>query len=237
MSGAFRLRLALDCLAVVLMIACLAYWWLDNLWHELFGTALFALVIVHNVFNRRFHGTVTKGRRSFQRIFNIAAIICLAAGMLVMLVTSLIISRDVFSFMSLGGAFAIREIHMFAGYWVLMVIAVHLGTRWAVVMNLFRAAAGITQPSALRAAGLRVVAFALFAWGINSSFEMGFGAKLMLTYSLDMWDFSESTLGFFLNYGSIVAMFAVATHYGLVLQRAIAQRAGGQSEKPAGQSS
>ncbi|MGQ3215148.1 hypothetical protein [Shinella sp.] len=90
----FRLRIVLDFLAVALIIACLAYWWLDNLFHEVFGTALFALVIGHNVFNRRWYGNVPKGRRDAVRVFNIVTIICLAIAMLVMLATSLLISRD-----------------------------------------------------------------------------------------------------------------------------------------------
>lgn len=43
--------------------------------------------------------------------------------------------------------------------------------------------------------------------GVKSSFEMAVGSKLMLTYTLDMWNFSESTLGFLLNYGSIGGRF------------------------------
>ena len=86
----FRLRLLLDFLAVALIIACLAYWWLDNLSHELFGTALFTLVIVHNVFNRRWYGGMTKRRMDATRIVNLVTIVCLAIGMTVMLTTSLL---------------------------------------------------------------------------------------------------------------------------------------------------
>jgi Domain of unknown function (DUF4405) len=216
LSNVFRLRLLLDFLAVGLVIACLAYWWLDNLSHELFGTALFALVITHNVFNRRWYGAVSKGRRDPVRIFNVVTIICLAVAMLIMLVTSLLISRDVFHFMSLDRAFAVREVHMFAGYWLLLIIAIHLGTRWAVVMNVFGVMSGLQGRSPFRTTLARVLALAIAAWGVESSFEMAFGSKLMLTYTLDMWDFTESTLGFLLNYGSIVGLYASITHYGLV---------------------
>lgn len=62
---------------------------------------------------------------------SLVTIICLAIGMAIMLVTSVLVSRDLFPFTALSGAFAVREIHMFAGYWVLLIVAVHLGTRWA----------------------------------------------------------------------------------------------------------
>ncbi|MBY3416334.1 DUF4405 domain-containing protein [Rhizobium laguerreae] len=210
----FRIRLLLDFLAVALIIACLAYWWLDNLFHELFGTALFALVIMHNVFNRRWYGSVTKRKVDATRIVNLVTIFCLAIGMLVMLVTSLLVSRDLFPFTALSGAFAVREIHMFGGYWVLLIVSIHLGTRWEVVMNAFRATFRL-QPNAVRAWVARILALVVAAWGVKSFSEMALGSKLMLTYSLDMWDFNESTLEFFINYLSIVGLFAAVTHYGL----------------------
>lgn len=223
MTTVFRVRLFLDFLAVALIIACLAYWWLDNLSHEVFGTALFTLVIGHNVFNRRWYGNVRKGNRDTVRLFNIITIVCLAVAMLVMLVTSLLISRDLFAFMALDGAFAVREIHMFAAYWTLFIIAIHLGTRWTVVMNTARATLGLTTRSTVRTIALRAMALVIAIWGVKSSIDMAFGSKLMLSYSLDMWDFNESTIQFFVNYGSIVGLCAAVTHYGLNLIRSVAR--------------
>lgn len=216
MSSVFRLRLVLDFVAVGLIVACLAYWWLDNLSHELLGTALFLLVIIHNVFNRRWYGAVAKRKFDAVRVVNVATIVALATTMLIMLVTSFLISRDLFPFTALDGAFAVREIHMFAAYWVLLIIAIHLGTRWTVVMNIVRGMFGVTTSSLVRTIALRSAAAVIAIWGIRSFFEMAFGSKLMLTYTLDMWDFSTSTIGFFLNYGSIVGLVAAVTHYGLI---------------------
>ncbi len=72
------------------------------------------------------------------RTFNIFTIVCLAIAMPVMLATSLPMSRDFFAFMTLDRAFAVRESHMFAGYWTFFIMAIHLGTRWMVVRNTIR---------------------------------------------------------------------------------------------------
>ncbi|MGQ3215149.1 MAG: hypothetical protein ACT6U0_23900 [Shinella sp.] len=84
-------------------------------------------------------------------------------------------------------------------------------------MNTIRSALGLASPSAPRTIALRAVAFAIAIWGMKSSLEMAFWAKLMLAYSLDMWDFNENTLGFFINYASIVGLYATLTHYTLSL--------------------
>ena len=63
MSPLFLFRLALDFLAVSLLLAAYAYNWLGNAAHEVIGTVMFALLIAHNIFNRRWYGTITKRRR------------------------------------------------------------------------------------------------------------------------------------------------------------------------------
>jgi hypothetical protein len=60
-------------------------------------------------------------------------------------------------------------------------------------------------------------------WGLRSFSEMAFGLKLMLTYTLDMRDFSESTPAFFFNYASIIGLIAAITHYALQILAPIAR--------------
>lgn len=219
MNLMFRFRLLLDFVALSLIIACLAYWWLENFAHEVFGTVLFTLVIGHNVFNRLWYGRVARGKYDGVRWLNIITIAVLKLVMTIMLVTSMLISRDLFTFLALDGAFAMREVHMFAAYWLLFIVSVHLGTRWGVIMNTCRAVFGIRDANPVCTWSLRLAATAVSLWGIKSWAEMAFGSKLVLTYSLDMWDFNESTLGFFLNYGAIVGLLAAATHYSLAFIR------------------
>lgn len=51
--------------------------------------------------------------------------------------------------------------------------------------------------------------------GIQASFDMGLASKLMWRYSLDMWDFNADIPGFFVNYLSIMGLYAALTHYAL----------------------
>jgi hypothetical protein len=48
---------------------------------------------------------------------------------------------------------------------------------------------------------------------------MTLGSKLVRHYTLDMWDFNEATGTFFLNYASIIGLYAVLAHYGTKLLR------------------
>lgn len=213
----FRIRILLDFVAVGLLVICLAYWWQDNLTHELLGTALFVLVIGHNVLNRRWLGTPKANNTP--RLANTLIIIGVATLMTIMLVTSLLISRDLYPFASISGAFAIREVHMFAAYWTLLAVSLHLGTRWATIMNVARSLFGITARSRNRTVALRLLVAVVVFYGIRSSGEMAFGSKLMLTYTLDMWDFDQAAFTFFVNYASIIGLYIAVGHYAILLMR------------------
>ena len=92
MNLVFLLRLAFDLTAASLLLIGLAYWSLGNTVHELAGTAMFVLLIVHNVFNRRWYGTVPRTRPEPRSLFNVAITFLLMIGMLVLLATSMLIS-------------------------------------------------------------------------------------------------------------------------------------------------
>lgn len=209
----FLLRLLLDGVAAGLLFVALAYYWLSNTMHEWVGTIIFMLLITHNIFNRRWYGAIAKARREPRSVIDITLTLSLLLAMLTLLVTSLMISRSVFGFLQINAGFTARQIHILAAYWVLVFVGIHLGLRWGMVMNAMRSAFKIAGKSVFRAMVLRLMAAAIAAYGIQSSFVMGVFSKLTLQMSLDGWDFEESAPGFFLNWFSTVGLYAVISHY------------------------
>lgn len=214
MNKTFLVRLALDFLAAGLLLAGLAYYWLDNMAHELIGTGMFLLIIVHNTFNRRWYGTASKSARDARGLINLTIILCLLIAMVALLITSLMISRAVFSFLPLDGGFTARQIHTFAAYWALVIVSIHLGMRWSMIMNTMRNVFGIA-PNSIRTIALRVIAVAIAVYGVRSSFELGIGSKLSLQITMDMWDFGAATSGFFVNLISTAGLYIFLAHYAM----------------------
>jgi Domain of unknown function (DUF4405) len=180
LSPIFLTRLGLDLIAAGLLLFAFSYWWLGNVAHELAGTAMFLLVIGHNVFNRRWYSTIPKVRREARSLFNIAVTFLLLVAMLALLLTSVLISNALSGIMSAYGGFTARQIHTLAAYWVLVIVSVHLGLRWPMIMGAARKLTGISQPSALRALALRVIAVVIAIHGVWSSFALALGTKLSM---------------------------------------------------------
>ncbi|KRC04503.1 hypothetical protein ASE23_28085 [Rhizobium sp. Root73] len=195
-----------------LLLLSLAYWWLDNGPHEIFGTAMFGLLAWHLYTNRRWFLKLRIGRYDARRWAVAVMHTWLAINIAVLLVTSVLISRSVLSFIQFTDNISVIEFHWFSAYWVAMIIAVHVGSHWTRVMvtaaTVFR-----LSPSRIRCGVLRLVAMTFVALGAWSFAVLGVSTKLMFGYSLDFWDFTASVTPFFAHWTAVVAGVAVLSHY------------------------
>lgn len=214
-GNALLLRLVLAFVAACLLLMSLAYYLTDNIAHELIGSTMFVLVIAHNLIHRRWYAAIPRTARQARARLNLVVTLVLLAAMLALLVTSVLISNTLFGFLSLEANFSARQVHVFAAYLVLIVVAIHLGFRWPIIMNAVRQRLRPTTPSVWRTRGLRLVALALTLQGIHSSFALDIGTRLTLEPLMDWWDFEASVAGFFLHALAVMGLYATLTYYGL----------------------
>jgi hypothetical protein len=194
-------------------MAALAYDWLGNAMHEIAGTIMFAFLIVHNTLNHRWYGGITIGRRHLRFSVDIAIIFVLASTMVLLLVTSLMISRTLFSFLPFTGGYSARQVHGLAAYWALVIVSIHVGMRWSKIMGVTSRLFGFVERSAVRTTVLRMTAIAIAGYGIHSFIVLGLGSRLKAEITMNFWDFSRTTFEFFIHLSSIIGLFACATHY------------------------
>lgn len=213
MTPVYRLRLVFDLFAAVLLLFCFSYWWLGNVAHEIAGTVLFVLLVGHNVFNRRWYRRMRVSQRVQGGWFNILATLMLMATLLTLFVTSILISKVLSGAMSAYGGFTVMQLHTLAAYWMLVLVSVHLGLRWPIVMGAARGLFGIVEQRSRRTLVLRIVAALIAGYGVWSSFQLGLGSKLSMQMTLDWWDFDESVAGFFIHCMGIAGLYISLTYY------------------------
>lgn len=227
MSPLFLLRLGLDFLAFGLFIFAMAYWWMDNRAHELVGTGVFALLFLHNVFNRRWYGGIPRTRRQARPLVTVVLNLALLATMVTLLTTSVLISQSLFSILAVGGPTA-RDIHILATYWALIVASIHLGLHWSIAMNVVRSLLRISGTRLLPTARLRLASVGIAVGGIYSSLELDIGSRLLLIPTMQFGDFNENAAGFFLRIAAISGLYVSAGHYGILVIQALQHPAGGR---------
>ncbi|MBP2657490.1 MAG: hypothetical protein H6Q69_522 [Firmicutes bacterium] len=206
-------KLVIDLVMTVLMLVLMACRLTGNTIHELLGVSLFILFIVHNILNWGWYKTLLKGRYNTLRVLHTAVNILLLAAMLVLMISSVMFSRTVFAFMDLNGGLFARKLHMLSTYWGFILISMHLGMHWGVIMDTARKLANIIAPNRNRTFTLRIIAVLIAVYGVYASFNRDVGSKLILYYTYDFWNFDQSAAIFFLDYLSIMGLFVCLTYY------------------------
>ncbi len=201
-----------------LLISALAYWWLDNGPHEIFGTLMFGLLGWHLTTNRRWFLKLRSGRYGARRWVVLVTHIWLGITMTVLVVTSVLISRSVLSFAQFSNDVTIIELHWFSAYWVAIIVAVHAGTHWTRVMTVAGTVFRLS-PSRIRSGVLRLAALLLLGVGAWSFTVLGVSTKLMFGYSLEFWDFTSAVSPFFAHWTVVMAGVAVFSHYAMICLR------------------
>lgn len=139
MSKSMRLKIAVDMGMTVLLFVLMAYQLTGDFAHEWAGAAMFILFIAHHILNRRWAASLRKGRYTPLRIVQTAIDFLLLAAMLGLMVSGVILSRHVFSFLPItGGAAMARQLHLLASYWGFVLMSLHLGLHWGMVVGMAR---------------------------------------------------------------------------------------------------
>jgi hypothetical protein len=208
------IKLVIDLVMTILMLVGMAYHITGNTIHEWVGVSLFVLFIVHNILNRRWYQTMIKGNHNVRRMLQIAVNLLFLLSMAVVLISSVPISRDIFTFILISDDMMVRQIHVLTAYWGFIFMAVHIGISWGTMINAVRKMTGITGTSRIRTIALRVLAVLIVVYGVQASFERNMGFKLTI-YDPFGWFVGESTMSFLIDYLSVMGIYICGTHYAL----------------------
>lgn len=215
-------KLAIDLIMTVLLLAAMACRLTGTTIHELLGITLFILFATHNILNWEWYKSLLKGRYNTLRVFHTVVNLLLLAPLLALLISGAMLSRTVFAFMNLNGALFARKLHMLSTYWGFILISVHLGMHWGVIMNTVRK---ISSANRNRTITLQIMAILIAIYGVYASFSREVGSKLILYYSFDFWNYDQSPVIFFVDYLSIMGLYASVTYYTVkLMQRSISKK-------------
>ncbi|MGW9164926.1 DUF4405 domain-containing protein [Priestia megaterium] len=203
----------------VLMLVVMAYHVTGNAIHELVGAVLFMLFIFHNILNRRWYKTIIRGKYNVRRILKIVVNLLFLVSMVVVVISSVPISRDVFPYFPINNDMIVRQIHVLTAYWGFIFMAVHIGLSWGTITNAVRKMTGITGMSHMRTIVLRVLAVLIVVYGVHTSFERDLGSKLIIYDPFGSYILDNSAMGFLIDYLSIMGIYICGTHYALKFVR------------------
>lgn len=127
---------------------------------------------------------------------------------------AVIFSREVFTFLPISGGIALaRPMHIFCSFWSFVLMALHLGLHWNMVLGMVRRATGPVSSPVLRWT-LRIGGAAVAVYGLYALVKNQIPSYLLLQSSFVFFDFERPLPLFFTEYLAIMGLFVFLAHYG-----------------------
>ncbi|MCM1532810.1 MAG: DUF4405 domain-containing protein [Ruminococcus flavefaciens] len=213
------IRICTDVAMTVLFLLVMAYHITGNGVHEWLGISLFVLFLLHHALNIRWYTSLFKGKwtviRAFQTILNLL----LTVDMLLIMLSGIMLSREVFGFLHIiKGTMLARRMHMVTTAWGYLLMAMHLGYHWGMVIGMSRKmlAKIVKRPIKASRTGQvisGIIAAGLSAYGVYAFIRRSLWERMFLLVEYAFFDFYEPPVFFFMDYVAILILFAAIAYY------------------------
>ncbi len=214
MKASVKFKICVDVTMTAALYACMAYMLVGEEAHEWIGSGLALLFILHNALNRKWYAALLKGRytplRAFQTAVNLLCLTSMAAAA----VSGAAMSRYLYDihFLS-GGASLARTVHMLSAYWGYCFISLHLGLHWSMMLGMMKNAAAPQRAPRWITPLLRTAGAAAALLGAHALMRHSLLDYMFLRNQFVFFDTERPLCLFFLDYASIMALWAWLAHY------------------------
>ena len=196
----------------VLLMLLMAFELIGREAHEWIGTGMFVLFVVHHVLNRKWTAHLLKGKYTPIRVLQTTLAVLVLLCILSSVVSGVVLSRYVFSFLPIeGGRSWARTLHMIGAYWGFVLMSLHLGIHWNMMLGMAGKASG--RPSAVRRRILRILGAVIAVYGLYAFVKRGIGSYMLLQNLFVFFDFEEPLILFYIDYIAVMGLFIWIGHY------------------------
>ena len=193
--------------------------------HEWLGGGMLVLFLAHHLLNLGWWKSFARGKYTPSRTLGTALDLLLLADMIVFFVSGIMMSGFVFRFIHIsGGMMMARQLHLFASYWGLILLSAHLGMHMEQFFPLFRKMFHLSEKSAARTWGLRMVAIVLSVYGLYAFSAQHMTDYLFLQTHFVLFDETKAAAVYFAETASMMCLFAAVAHYLNKLLRKVGQK-------------
>ena len=175
------LKLVIDVFMTVALLFLMGYQFWGEAPHECVGLGMFILFILHHVLNASWHINLFKGKFSTLRILTLCTDFLVLISMLAQIYSGIVMSRYVFSFLPSSGGMALaRRLHILGAYWGFLLMSLHLGLHWNMILGIARKAARMKKHSKVRSIISFVIALVIAGYGVRALIGRDFVTYLFL---------------------------------------------------------
>lgn len=212
MNPKMIVKICVDISMTIVLLLLMPYELVGQAAHEWIGIGIFILFIIHHILNGKWSRNALKGKYSPLRVWQTILVLLVLAAMIGSMVSGTILSRHALSFLPIsGGRSFARRLHMLASYWGFVLMSLHLGLHWSMMMGMAKKA--IKKSFAVRTWVLRILALAIAGYGVFAFVKREIGSYILLKTQFVFFDFDQPLIFFLLDYVAVMGLFVFIGHY------------------------
>lgn len=206
-------KIAVDILMTLALLFLLGYQFWPDATHEWVGTGMFLLFILHHILNGNWYCTIFKGKYTPPRILQLVIDLLVFLAMVGLMASGVILSNHVFDFLNIrGGMGFARLLHMAASYWGFVLMALHLGLHWGMLLGIARNTLKLRSSRMLQIL-LPILGACVAACGIVAFIRRDLLTYMLVRTHFVFFDFSEPIPLFYLDYLAMMGTFIFISYY------------------------
>lgn len=211
MKPVMKVKISIDAAMTLALLLLMAYGLVGEAAHEWLGMGMFALFLLHHLLNRRWIRAVPQGRYAPPRIVQTALAGLIFLCMVGSMISGIVLSRHVFAFLPKHGGYELAgKLHMLCAYWGFVLMSLHLGMHWNMVLTMMRKHLTPFKP---RTWCLRLLAYLWAAYGAVAFVRRDVWRYLLLKSHFVFFDYTEPLVRFLLDYLAVMSLFVLAGYW------------------------
>lgn len=211
-----KIKVIIDFLMTILLLLLMAFQITGQEFHEWFGAGMLVLFLVHNILNFKWYKNLFKGKYRITRVLQITINFAVLLSMLCLAYSGIVMSHYVFGFVSVKGAMALaRQMHMAASYWGFVLMSVHLGFHWGMVVGM----AGKIIRNRKMPKGIswipRILAVVIAGYGAVCFYKADIIFYMFLKIQFAFFDYEQTAVSVFSENIAMMGLWALIGYYGM----------------------
>ena len=220
------IKLVVDAVMTLALLFLMGYHFWGEILHEWVGAGILLFFTAHHILNGHWCTTLFKGKYNVMRTLTLCIDLRVLFAMLAQLYSGIVMSRYVFDFLpAIGGMSLARRLHILGAYWGFLLMSLHLGLHWNMILGMSRKAAGIKNKAKSRNIIAFIVGLAIAGYGIWVFISRDFLTYLFLKNEFVFLDYSESKILFYIDYVALMGFCIFIAHYSTKLIRKCKKKA------------
>ena len=209
-----KIKIPLDIVMAVLLLFEMAYHLIGEYVHKWLGIILAILFVLHHVMKWKWYKSIFRGKYSPARTFWTAANLLLTVSVIGMVLSGIMLARDIFGFIPFRADSFARLLHLSSTAWRFILIGVHIGLHGRIITNQMQRHQLLNR---VPQNAMRCVVAGISLYGLYAFCHREFGARMFLTIQFAFLDFNESLMNFVRDHTAVMILCAAVSRYLLTL--------------------